>query len=406
VTSTPTQVASTPEATISPTPIETGSLTPQGRATLRIWLPPEFDPEKAGMANGLLKSRLQAFETAHPDIRIEVRIKDLNGEGGLLESLAAASVSAPLTLPDLVLLPRPSLESAALKGLLVPLDGLTGMMEDRNWFSYAQQLAQLEATTYGIPFAGDAMVLAYKPTLTGSVPHTLDALVALGSVMLFPAADPQALFTLSLYMDGSGKIQDTLGLPFLDKSILTKTFEFEQRASQAGVMPPEVTQYSTDAQVWEVFSGDQSPMAVTWASTYLRNAQDLPDDLAMAPLPSWDGSPFSVANGWVWAFAGKDSVDQELSILLAEFLVEKGFMADWTAAAGFLPPRVDALQNWDDQALRQTIQQVSYSAQIMPPADLVSSLGPEIAQAVADVLSATLEPAAAAQVVSDQVNQP
>lgn len=373
---------------------------------LRLWLPPEFDPEKAGAAGALLKTRLEQFEAEHSGVKVEVRIKDLDGPGGLLESLAAASVSAPLTLPDLVLLPRPILESAALKGLLAPMDGLTDAMDDRSWFSYAQQLAHLETSTYGLPFAGDAMLLAYKPDLTGVVPHTLDDVSALGGVMLFPAADPHALHTLSMYLDGGGGLQDTQGRPLLDKSVLVKVLEFEQRASLAGAMPSWMTQYSDDTQVWDAFTGNQFPMAVTWASTFLKNLPDNPDDMAVSPLPSWDGSPFTLAAGWCWALAGQDPERNRLGLQLAEFLIDKQFMAEWNLAAGYLPPRVDALQSWENSELRQTIEQISYSAQIMPQADLVSSLGPEISQAVVAVLKAESDPQNAAQAVIDQVSQP
>jgi multiple sugar transport system substrate-binding protein len=393
-----------PALTSTPQPLESAQVAPG--TLIRVWLPPEFDPEKDSPANTLLKARLERFEAEHPEVKLEVRIKDLDGPGGLLDSLAAASVSAPLVLPDLVLLPRPMLESAALKGLLTPLDGLTDAMDDPSWFGYAQQLAHLKASTYGLPFAGDAMVLAYKPSLTGVVPHTLEALIALGGVMLFPAADPQALLTLGTYLDGGGSLQDDQGRPFLDQTILTNVLEFDQRASLAGVMPFWMTQYADDDQVWEAFTGDQFPMAVTWASIYMKNIQDIPDDLAMSPLPSWDGSPFTLANGWSWALAGQDPERHPLSLRLAEFMVDKEFVAAWTLAAGYLPPRVDALQSWTGADLRQAVEQISYSAQLIPPADLVSSLGAELSQAVVVVLKAESEPQTAAQAVTDQVNQP
>ena len=64
-------------------------------------------------ASSLLKARLDQFASENPDVRLEVRAKALEGAGGLLDSLVAANVAAPLALPDLVLLPRPVLESAA-----------------------------------------------------------------------------------------------------------------------------------------------------------------------------------------------------------------------------------------------------------------------------------------------------
>ena len=48
--------------------------------------------------------------------RVEVRLKEAAGTGGLLKSLSAASAAAPLAMPAVVALSRPDLEAAALKG--------------------------------------------------------------------------------------------------------------------------------------------------------------------------------------------------------------------------------------------------------------------------------------------------
>jgi ABC-type glycerol-3-phosphate transport system substrate-binding protein len=171
-------------------------------------------------------------------------------------------------------------------------------------------------------------------------------------------------------------------------------------------MPYWITQYSNDAQVWEAFKGEQFPMAVTWASTYLEQKLKEPADLSFAPLPTPQGSPFTLATGWSWALAGQDTEHRALSVSLAEFLVEKDFLAAYTDTAGYLPPRVDALQGWQDAHLRQMVEQISYSAQLMPTADLISSIGPALEQAVVDVLKAQSDPQSAAQAAIDQVNQP
>ena len=112
----------------------------------------------------------------------------------------------------------------------------------------------------------------------------------LGEVLLFPATDPQALFTLGTYLADGGSVQDAQGRPALDEATLTKTLEFDQRASQSGVMPYWLTQYSNDNQVWEAFMSNEYPMAVTWASTYLKHQLSGPDDLAVAsiPTPRWN----------------------------------------------------------------------------------------------------------------------
>ena len=117
------QLSPTPTDSILPTQESTQSA--PGLTTLRLWVPPEFDPASDTQAGDLLQDRLDQYTTQRPDIRIETRVKASSGSGGLLDSLSSANAAAPLVIPDLVLLPRTSLEIAALKGLLFPFDGLT-----------------------------------------------------------------------------------------------------------------------------------------------------------------------------------------------------------------------------------------------------------------------------------------
>jgi multiple sugar transport system substrate-binding protein len=404
----PTSVPSEYPGSVSPTVTATNSrATPTGNsAVLQVWLPPEFDPNVNEIASGYLKARLDEFSSANPGVSLEIRIKALEGAGGMLESLVAANAAAPKALPDLVLLPRPLLESAALKGLLFPYDGLTNIMDDQNWFEYARQLAHINTSTYGIPFAGDAMVLAHRPSLLGVSPHNLETTIGLGEVMLYAAADPQALFTISLYLASGGSLQDTQGRPMLDEAGITQILEYDKRASLAGVMPVALTEYTNDTQVWDVFKGNAYPMAITWASIYLRDQLTPQDEVTLAPIPTPDGLPFTLATGWGWVLTGKDEAKRSSSVRLAEFLVDKEFLAQWTNAAGYLPPRVDALQNWQESETRQVIEQISYSAWLLPPEDLVSSIGPALEQAVVNVIKAQSEPQTAAQAVINLVNQP
>jgi len=379
---------------------------PEGGNLVRIWLPPEFDPDGNSPASQLLANHLEAFVSRNPGVRLEVRVKAGDGEGGLLDALVVANAAAPLALPDLVLLSRPLLESAALKGLLYPMDELTALMDNPGWFEYARQLARLKTSTYGIPFAGDALVLAYQPSQIPTSPPNLEGLLPLGKVLLFPATDPQALFTLSLYLAEGKSLQDAQGRPALDESTLMRILLFDQLASAAGVMPYWLAQYSNDVQIWEAFTGEGFPMAVTWASAFLLHKSSASSDLALAPLPTLNGIPFSLATGWSWALAGQDPERRLISVRLAEFMVEKDFLAQWSLAAGYLPPRIEALQSWQDAELSPVIEQISASAGLMPPADLISSLGPALEQAVVDVLKNQSDPQSAAQTVIKQVNPP
>jgi multiple sugar transport system substrate-binding protein len=413
---TPTPVSDTQPP--SPTPADVGTQTqaipsltetaspPDNQSVLRIWVSPEFDPDADNPASQLLKARLEGFVSENPDLNLEVRVKASDGEGGMLESLVAANVAAPSAVPDLVLLSRPLLESATLKGVLYPFDGLTELMNDPNWYDYARQQSQIQSSTYGIPFAGDGLVLAFRQTLTETQTSNLEVLLSLGEPLLYPAADPQALFTLSLYLATNSSVQDAQGRPSLDKDALISIFEFDQQASQVGVMPYGLTQYTNDAQVWEAFTNIQYPMAITWASTFLTHQISTSDNLALSAAPTMRGVPFTLATGWSWALPNQDPERRSTAVRLVEYLVDREFMAQWTYTAGYLPPRKDVLQGWREMGLSDTLDSISSSAVLVPSVDILSSLGPPLEQALVSVLRAQSDPQTAAQAVISQISKP
>src|SRR5688572_2620713 len=85
-----------PTPTVSMTPTRTLPSLPEvtptrGPVTLRIWLPPQFDPSNDLPGSTLLQARLNEFKAQRPDVRLEVRVKAQEGPGGLLDALTTAS---------------------------------------------------------------------------------------------------------------------------------------------------------------------------------------------------------------------------------------------------------------------------------------------------------------------------
>lgn len=388
----------------TPTPQETQEQS--GSVTLKIWLPSQFDPGADTPAGSLLSARLEEFQTSNPNVNIEVRLKAIEGTGGLLDSLTTANAAAPLALPDLVVLPRPLLESAALIGLVYPYDGLTTAMDDHEWFEYARQLSRLQNSIYGLPFAGDALMMAHRPLLDEPPPRDWEMTTTISGTLAFAAADPQALFTLLQYQAAGGVVQNEQGQPLLEAEILAAVLTFFQTAEQAGVMPFWLTQLENFDQVWESFSGRQSSMAVSWYSNYLKQLEELPVQAQGAVLPTSDGRPYTLANGWVWALASPKPDRHELSARLAEFLVEDTFLGAWTSAAGLLPPHSGALANWQNTELRNLANQIQTSAHLFPSIELLDRLGPILEQATADVLKEQSDPLSAAQSALENLENP
>ncbi|MDH5508520.1 MAG: hypothetical protein OEZ02_14960, partial [Anaerolineae bacterium] len=312
--------SSTQSAISTPTLQHTDDLVPEtfgGPLTLQIWLSEEFDPSSGTPAAGLLQARLDQFAQSHPGLRITVRIKPLDGPSGILASLTAASAAAPLALPDLVLLTRTHQEAAVSANLLVPIKDLLTLPEDNDWYPFARQLSQVDNKFYGIPFAADVQILAYRPAVIGDHPTTWNAALQTPGLLVFPAADPQALSLLSLYQTFGGTLFDEAGNPSLDQSTLTALFTYFETAQNTGLIPFWVTQYDSDELAWQALRESRASLGLTWMTRLLGNTTT---DIAGAPLPTRSGQSHHLATGWVWALPNPQVSRHAISIELAEFL--------------------------------------------------------------------------------------
>jgi ABC-type glycerol-3-phosphate transport system substrate-binding protein len=411
---TPPQVDATlhPEATSTPTvvpPPQTSEpdTPPSGPITIRIWLPPDFDPTNDSPQAEHLRNRLDEFVSRRSDIRIETRIKDVEGPGGIIDTLSTAAAAAPLAVPDLVALPHHALANAAIKGNLHPFDGLTNVMDDPDWFEYARQLSHLQNSTFGIPFAGDALILVYRPSIIENKPTdwaaTLESSAEVSASLIFPAADPNGLLTLTFYQSVGGPIVDEENRPTLNTIQLTEVLSYYHRAQQSSLMPFWLTQYETDEQSWNAYEENQAEMVVTWASRYL---QHLPVDSTGAPIPMPDGVPFTLATGWAWALVSPDPDRQAISVQLAEFLSTGTFLAEWNASSGHLPPRPSALSAWENVSIQTLLNQVAPSAHLEPSLDVITALGPVLQKVTVDILKDQADPVTAAVDAAEMLSAP
>ena len=409
------QVTATLQATpANPAPLATqvsdpqetepaGTVAPPGQVTLRLWLPPQFDPNADTPAAKLLQNRLAAFTQANPGVRLEVRVKAADGPGGLYESLAVTTAAAELAMPDLVALPHPLIQSAAVKGLLRPMNGVTDALDDPDWYGYARQLAALENSIFGLPFAGDALVQAYYNEIEYQPATDWAAALQLTDPLAFAAADPQALTVLALYQAAGGKLLDEQGSLALEAGPLTQALEFLRAAEAVEVTPVWLTQFQNDAQVLEALREKRAGAAITWLSSYKQQALE---NGAIAQIPTPTGQPFSMASGWAWTLTSPDPNRRQLAVALAEFLSESSFLGDWSEAAGFLPTRPSALQSWTSAELAARLEPIAASAIVHPPAETTKIFGPALSEATVKVLKRQLSPAEAAQEALNHVNLP
>ncbi|MEK9164641.1 MAG: extracellular solute-binding protein, partial [Chloroflexota bacterium] len=213
VTATPTS-ALNPGATLQPLPT-----TAPPAQRLRLWLPPQFAPSADTMGGKVLLAELSAFEEDHPGWQVEVRIKTVIGDGGLINSMRTTLLVAPNLGPDVIALDSPMLTEAA--PVVQPLDARLAADDLADFYPFALQAARVNNQLDGLPFAADALGLAYSTTAYAVPPQTWIDLHDIGPLWL-PLADPAALVTLQQYLALGGALTDTAGQPSIDESLLAE----------------------------------------------------------------------------------------------------------------------------------------------------------------------------------------
>lgn len=382
------------ETTATPEIIPTIEATPEPVTQLTLWVPPEMDPELDTEASQLFADQLQYFSDLHDGLDIKVRVKAASGAGGLLDALTAASAAAPDALPDLIALSRPDLETAALKNLIYPLDGMTEIPDDADWFGFTRDMALLQGSTFGLPFTGDSMVLVYRPASFADFPNTWEEVVHGDSRLAFAAESDQALFQLALYQSEGGAIQDNQRRPVLEVDPLAEVFKLIQAGVEGEVLPDWLNQYQTPNQVWTAFLEGQVNLAVTWLSNYLK---EMPEDTTFSPLLPLSDGEIAYGTGMSWSVAASDENRQLVAAELAEYLIQSDFLAEWSRAAGVIPTRPSALEGWQDQSLKTLVNQIAVMTVLRPSNDLIASLGPVMREGTRQMLQDLSDPVQAAQ---------
>ncbi len=370
---------------MQPFPAETQTAPTQSTPPkeLVLWLPAEMDPDADNQAASLLAARLATFAEAE-GITINIRLKNISGAGGLLDALTATNSAAPQALPDLILLPRRDLETAALKALVIPLDSLTSIVDDEDWFPYAHDMSLIQGVVYGIPFVGDPLALVAKAGAEITPQLGWQTIADPGSVFAFPADDPQALLPLTLYMALGGSFQGNQLRPTLDEQILLKTLSLLAEGQQNGSIQRESVQWQSFQQSWESFlsgGANRTAAPLSFLLAEYAKAAEAPET-----LPILQETGFTLSSGWLWAVSSTEQESQALALRLAEYLVENGFLGAWSEAFGRVPARPSALELWQNKALAAQLVQHSLGARFLPVNEVTTSISPALRSAVLAVL--------------------
>ena len=314
--------AAIPQPDESTTPLPTANL-----SALTIWLPPAFRSDSNSPAGVVFNRRVDAFEALHPGTTVGVRIKAANGAGGLRDLLAAAAAAAPGATPDLVALDQSNLRAAAIKDLIRPLDGLLPAGAWDSYYPYAKSIVAVDGRRFGLPFAGDDIVLAGTLVPYPTPRRWTDSGVGT-SPMFVPLADSRALFMFFGYYAAGGTPLLSIADARIEPEPLALALTWLQAMQQDGVLKPRSLQLdSFESSFLAIESvGDSS---VTLYSIASRSS-----DYFLGHLPTPDGEAFSLATSWSWAVAASDPARQMLAAELMSWLSDPVFLAEWTEAQG------------------------------------------------------------------------
>ena len=372
--------------------------------SLTLWLAPEFAPSPDTEAGQLLAEHLEAFEAANPGVTLHTRVKSRAGPAGLLETLTAAFLVAPDSLPDLITLDREALHAAAVKSMIVPLETLRSAPAAPEWSESAVLASQVDGMPFGLPFGSEADVLAYRADIYGSAPDTWSQLLNGPKPFVFPANDPRASFSLTQYLGMGGALLDAEGRPTLAIGPLTDLLEYYDALHTSGVLPLSSTQMTSSLESWAAVRDGRSASATAPLPAALPTLDG--QRLSAAPAPSRGAPGVTLLRPWNWSVVTRDPAQQRLASQLMDWLSEPGFLGAWSHALGLLPPTPAALQAWPDAEDALLASTLLDTAQLEPEPDLLAILGPVLQEAALAVISGRLSPQDAARAAVEAVHNP
>jgi ABC-type glycerol-3-phosphate transport system substrate-binding protein len=398
----------TPDAaTVTPGPTPTAGITPeatlviapQEQPPIRIWVVEEMSPAANVPGGSILAEQLEAYETNHPDVQLDVEVKTGSGRGGILSYLRNGLDVAPSILPDLIVVAVDLLVPAATEGLIHPLDEHVDSATWDDLFPAAQDLGQVAGQSVGYPMTLSNLThLAYSTDIfTETLPLTWDEFIQPDeAIFAFPGAGQTgAELLLQFYLAEGGALTNESNQPALQLEPLTAALEHFSRGRISGAIPVESSGLTTLSESWQSF-GAVANSVQTVDNLYPALRDEGPNS-AFIGIPGPQEPLAPLVGGWAWAISAPDPVRQETAADVMNWLIAGPNMGDWSLAAARLPARRSAFEQWpagDDYIsfLRQELERSEPFPAIANGA-LLEALG----TALFDVLSLASSPEIAAQ---------
>jgi len=396
----------TPEAVTTDTPVQVVQSTPTPRSPdeLIIWVDPIFAPDPETAGGKLFIERISSFEDVHPGISVDVRIKDRSGSSGLLETLSNVGSAAPNLKPDLITLNPELLRMAYIRGLIYTLDGLYEAPSSPDWYYYAVESATIEESLLSIPIGAEAQAFVYRRDRYTTVPNDWPEILDGAAPLLFPAADPEAVFPIAMYQAAGGEFLTEDNTTQINEGTLTDILSLFSSARSAGLLPASILESTSSAETWSAFHEGRAGIALAPLTTFMHERN--PETEVMIPIPVASTTSLTIAETWGWALATEDNPRQALVLELLEWLTDPEFVGPWTEAAGLLPSSRMALDTWSDSSNISLATLLVPSARAIPDPEILELVGPVFQPAVQAVVEGSKPADLAAQDAALELSSP
>lgn len=335
---------------------------PQDQATpvgsrVRVWWPDELYPATGSAAEDILLRQWDSFRGTYRSYELEIRRKRASGLGGILSTLRAASGVAPGALPDLTLMRRADMVTAAAEGLLVPVaDWVPADLLADGLLPGVAALGEINNVLYGVPYALTLTHTLYRPSAFSAPPRTFADILRDTPHYLFAGGGGSSaavnITVLLQYTHAGGRLIDSDGDPALDRDPLLRVLQYYATGVAQGIFEPELLEYSLPASYWNAFvSGDADLIGVE--STFYLNHQGEMPNAALAITPTHDGAPATALNGWMWVLVTHDADRQDRARAFLSWMMRVSQQAALTEALGVVPSQTRALALWQNQTYAQ-----------------------------------------------------
>lgn len=345
LTRTPTISSSStlqPTSTLVPTPQDPVTI------SLVIWWPDRLAPLENVVVQEYLAQQISAFEASTDNVNIELRLKRSQDTGGIISSLRSASQVAPGALPDVTLIRREDLTDAAQNRLIQPLEGriASGVLADL--YDPALQLGWVNGELFGLAYVLDMQVMAYNvsalPQEEPPARWSFQTILENNLRLAFPAVRSGTISDVFFlqYLSAGGTLPTAEGLT-LNEDALHTVLSFYEEALSRGLIDQRTLEYTSFADYQSALLTDDMDAGIVPSSS-LRTLTSTNTELVGGTLPSADGSPRTILNGWNWVLVTQNAERQAVVTQFINWMMDSQRQGEYTQLIGWIPSQRSALR--------------------------------------------------------------